>query len=287
MSLRSFTVFVDTPAVCETDTNPKPTTQNRLARSLSEPSISSILSPIFTTDKENLDPVTGERVVSSTSSGLGKKRKGSISVLAVKTMPGPKLPKDKDVSALEAQPEAKKRKSSVSSSSITKTKSKKDLKAPSSGKKTAKKISRRAAPLPKLDEEGETEKEQTSLSQTMIDSKCYDLTVKPLADVSKAYEPESGFEEKDAFQFVKERSADPEIRDYFPSSSLSSFASSTTTLRGSSPAELKTFSTPERKQIYSAFTFTSPSPTSERIARSKRSASMPPLDFGAKVQASP
>ncbi|KAH7878427.1 uncharacterized protein C8R40DRAFT_1167165 [Lentinula edodes] len=275
MSSRSFTVFVDTPASEETETKPKPTTNTRLSRSLSESSLSLGLSPIYTTDKENLDPLTGERVGSSTA--LGKKRKGSISVLAVKPPLEVKLSKGKDVSASEAQPEAKKRKSSVSSSLSSKSKSKKELKAPGSGKKSAKRSSRRASPMPKLDEEVESDKEQTRVNQALINSKCYDLTVKPLADVSEAYEMEGDYtEEREVFQFVKEPSADPEIRDYFPSSSLSS----STTLRGSSPAELKTFSTPERKQIYSAFTFTSPSPTSERIAKSKRSASMPPLDFG-------
>ncbi|KAJ3915778.1 hypothetical protein F5877DRAFT_81506 [Lentinula edodes] len=275
MSSRSFTVFVDTPASEETETRPKPTTNTRLSRSLSESSLSLGLSPIYTTDKENLDPLTGERVGSSTA--LGKKRKGSISVLAVKPPLEVKLSKGKDVSASEAQPEAKKRKSSISSSLSSKSKSKKELKAPGSGKKSAKRSSRRASPMPKLDEEVESDKEQTRGNQALINSKCYDLTVKPLADVSEAYEMEGdSTEEREVFQFVKEPSADPEIRDYFPSSSLSS----STTLRGSSPAELKTFSTPERKQIYSAFTFTSPSPTSQRIAKSKRSASMPPLDFG-------
>ncbi|KAJ3981672.1 hypothetical protein F5890DRAFT_1466093 [Lentinula detonsa] len=276
VSFRSFSVFVDAPASEETAAKPKPTTTARLSRSLSEPSLSYVLSPISTTDKENLDPVTGERVASSTE--LGKKRKGSISVLAVKAALEPKVLKDKDVSASEAQPEAKKRKSSISSSSSSKPKPKKELKAPGSGKKSTKRSSRRPAPMPKLDEECEMEKEQMKINQALIDSKCYDLTVRPLADVSEAYEAEALFTGgKEAFQFVKEPSADPEIRDYFPSSSLSS---STTTLRASSPAELKTFSTPERKQIYSAFTFTSPSPTSDRLAKSKRSASLPPLDFG-------
>lgn len=41
------------------------------------------------------------------------------------------------------------------------------------------------------------------------------------------------------------------------------------------------FSTPERKQIYAAFTFRSPSPTSERYGKGKatRAASMPPLEL--------
>ncbi|KAF9073061.1 hypothetical protein BDP27DRAFT_1360542 [Rhodocollybia butyracea] len=233
-SFRSFTVFVDTPA------SPKPNLKNSapvpLSRSFSESSISTTLSPIAP-DKENLDPVTGERVVSSTV--LGKKRKGSISVLAVKPVPTEsKSLKEKDLSGLEAQPESKKRRSSVSSSS-SKLKVKKTT---SSAKKAAKRPSRRTSPMPKLDEETELDKEQARVTQALIDSKCYDLTVRPLADVTVAYEEAT--EDEEPFHFVKEASADPEIRDrdFLPSKSLS--ASSSTTLRGSSPAEMKTFSTP-------------------------------------------
>ncbi|KAJ4473098.1 hypothetical protein J3R30DRAFT_3708200 [Lentinula aciculospora] len=281
MSFRSFTVFVDVPASKDTESKTKPTTPTRLSRSSSESSLPFVLSTI-STDKENLDPVTGERVGSTTA--LGKKRRGSISVLAVKPTPEPKHLKEKEVFGSEAQPEAKKRKSSSSSSSSSKSKSKKELKTFSSAKKAVKRSSRRPSPMPKLDEEYESGKELTIVNQALIDSKCYDLTVKPLADVSEAYEGEGGFSaEQDVFQFVKEASVDREIRDYFPSSSLSS---STTTLRGSSPPGLKTFSTPERKQIYSAFTFTSPSPISNRLAKNKRATSMPPLAFGAQSKTS-
>ncbi|KIK52904.1 hypothetical protein GYMLUDRAFT_77690 [Collybiopsis luxurians FD-317 M1] len=266
VSFRSFTVFVDTPTGEGSDPKPK-ATPKPLARSFSDSSILTSAPPIAT-DKENLDPLTGERVGSSST--LGKKRKGSISVLAVKSLPSEtKSSKEK---GSEPQPEAKKRKSSISSaSSSSKPKAKKGS---SSAKKSAKRASRRASPMPKVDEEHELDKEQGKIIQAQIDSKCYDLTVTPLADVSEAYEC-SGESPVDAFQLVKEPSAEPEFRDYF--SSTSSLSSSTSrTLRGSSPAIPKTFSTPERKQIYSAFTFTSPSPTSKRLAK-MRSASMPPL----------
>ncbi|KAE9405019.1 hypothetical protein BT96DRAFT_877145 [Gymnopus androsaceus JB14] len=270
---RSFTVFVDAPASEEPE--PKAiVTSRRLTRSLSESAISTfptttILSIVPPIDKENLDPLTGERVTSATA--LGKKRKGSISVLAVKppTPPELKVLKEKVKDVAETRPETKKRRSSVSSSSS----SPKKAKVSGSAKKGKRSSSRRPSPMPKLDEENE------SVTQAQIDSKCYDLTVKPLADVSEAFdlETESAVQEQDVFHFVKEASAEPEIRDYFPSLSLSS--SSSATVRGSSPAEVKAFSTPERKQIYSAFTFTSPSPTSQRSPKLARSVSVPLIEF--------
>ncbi|KAF5386444.1 hypothetical protein D9757_005846 [Collybiopsis confluens] len=269
VSFRSFTVFVDTPTAEGSQQKPK-LTPKPLVRSFSESSILSRSFPV-PTDKENMNPLTGERVGSAS---LGKKRKGSISVLAVKTLPSEtRTLREK---GQEAQPETKKRKSSVSSASGSKPKTKKV----SSSKKTGKRPSRKASLLPKLDEENESDREQYKIAQAEIDSKCYDLTVKPLADVSEAYEcsGESPVVQNDVFALVKEPSAEPEIRDYFSStSSLSSFNTSRT-LRGTSATVPKTFSTPERRQIYSAFTFTSPSPTSKRLAI-MRSTSLPPLEF--------
>lgn len=199
---RSFTVFVDSPT--SEASEPKVTvTTRRLTRSLSESSIpTTVLSLVATTDKENLDPLTGERVGFTTASG--KKRKGSISVLAVKpsTLAELKLLKEKDVS--EAQPEPKKRRSTISST--PNSKAKKEPRVSSSAKK-GKRSSRRPSPMPKLDEESELDKEQL-VTQAQIDSKCYDLTVKPLADVSEAYDqegesPESPTQEQDVFHFVK------------------------------------------------------------------------------------
>ena len=136
--------------------------------------------------------------------------------------------------------------------------------------------------------------------QTEIDSRCYELTVTPLADVTQAYDQGQapaledpfpvGKQEKQKFASVKvcplrfpgshsltcqqEVSAEPEIRDYF-SPSLSSSLSPTAPLPVSSQ-EAQTFSTPERKQIYTAFTFTSPSPS--RKQTSTASSSSPPAN---------
>jgi hypothetical protein len=59
----------------------------------------------------------------------------------------------------------------------------------------------------------------------------------------------------------KEKSTEPEIRDYFDPSRSTSGSGSRQSV--GPPSETITFSTPERKQIYTAFTFASPSPTSE------------------------
>ena len=105
-----------------------------------------------------------------------KKRK--TSVLSAKTL-APLEPVLKDAKeSVEGQPETKKRKASVSSGS--KPKAKKDTKVLGSGKKTAKKVSRKASTMPKVEEEVERE-------QALVDSRCKDLTVRPLADVSEAY----------------------------------------------------------------------------------------------------
>ena len=90
----------------------------------------------------------------------------------------------------DAQPDAKKRKSS-SSASATKGKgsSRKEK-----FRKTKKPLSRRVSPMPRLDEEANDDKEHHRVAQADIDSRCYELTVKPLADVSQAYEQSSSFQ---------------------------------------------------------------------------------------------
>jgi len=43
--------------------------------------------------------------------------------------------------------------------------------------------------MPKLDEEGDVlEKERERIEQAGVDSRCYELTVLPLADVTQAYD---------------------------------------------------------------------------------------------------
>lgn len=153
MQTRSFSVYIDTPS------SPPPTT------SRSDPaSPNQAPSPVSLANKENVNPLTGERVVYKTDA---KKRK---TVLALKSI----------ASVEEPQPLLKKRKgivpilgsSSSASSSATTARTRKS--------RRVKKSSRKTSPMPKVDEE-------TEASQAAIDSRCYELTVSPLADVTDAY----------------------------------------------------------------------------------------------------
>lgn len=211
MTNRSFVVFQDTPSSSDTATPAAPKPVARAAsnvlvtRSGTSTNIST-LSDLGTAaiDKENYHPVTGERATSN-ASNAEKKRK--TAVLATKLHVPASTKKQKS-----GQPEAKKRKTIIAAGS-SKSKSsstKKDGKSSSSAGKKAKRASpRRAPPLPKVEEENgyETEKECDRLTQAAIDSRCYELTVKPLADVSAAYEAsgssESICDDKDPFRTVK------------------------------------------------------------------------------------
>lgn len=197
MSLRSFTVFQDA--------SPSDTSRPRAASvPLSTPPLS--LKPlnsnqattITTTEKENLNPLTGERAGPNNNT---KKRK--TSVLATKAhVP---LTSKKQKESKESAPDAKKRKPSTSIVKA-KTGAKKDGKTLNSSRKGVKKLLRKVSSLPKVEEE-EDKDSQEKISQAEIDSRCYDLTVQPLADLSQAYEQDSAAlraeEEKDKFRPVK------------------------------------------------------------------------------------
>ncbi|KAJ6627817.1 hypothetical protein B0H10DRAFT_1992035, partial [Mycena sp. CBHHK59/15] len=177
-----------------------------------------------TAEKENLHPITAS------------KRK--TNVLATKTIVAKKQKEDK-----EDRPEGKKAKAASSSA----LKGRKDGKA---ARKTHKKSSRRVSPLPKVDEEDAAVRERDRVVQSDIDSRCYELTVSPLADVTQAYDAA-----------------------YDVATLLTSFTSEESANFRKAP---KVFTTPERRHIYSAFTFTTPSPTSERFRKASRSPSVPP-----------
>ncbi|KAF7325731.1 hypothetical protein MKEN_00423500 [Mycena kentingensis (nom. inval.)] len=249
MATRSFTVFCDEPDVAAPVT--KPTRASVLGVTSPNVGTSSAAPAPSTSEKENIHPVTGEHCAAAPSSPT-KKRK--TTVLATK----PILPRKakategKSAAAPKARKETGKRKGT--------------------GKKKS-----RTSPLPKLEEEvNDVAAGTRNLLQAEVDSRCYELTVSPLADVTQAYEP--GFDlasaldsfksSDDASQtFRKAASQEPEIRDYF---------SPQPTKRAMTPlssAATKVFTTPERREIYSAFTFTTPSPTSERLRAARRSAS--------------
>ncbi|KAG6899081.1 hypothetical protein C0993_001067 [Termitomyces sp. T159_Od127] len=261
MSLRTFTVFQDTPSADIAKPKAPTVTSSTLSTKLLNVNCATT---ITTVEKENVDPLTGERA--GPTSTNDKKRK--TSVLATKTHAPLTSKKQKESGEpSDSNPDAKKRKSSASSTLKLKAGGKKDGKT--SSRKSTKKPSRRVSPvLPKVDEEAEAERVRERITQADVDSRCYELTVKPLADLSQAYEQGPSLDTDDdvvKFRSVKESSAEPELRDYFspgPQSATLPLGSD-----GTSTLDSRTFSTPERKQIYAAFTFTSPSHTHEHFSK--------------------
>ncbi|KAJ7485293.1 hypothetical protein FB451DRAFT_1127433 [Mycena latifolia] len=271
MAIPSFTVYCD--SLVDADAGTKASVVSKpVVLASSSPNVPTSSSTLLasTTEKENLHPVTGERCAAATDPTTTKKRK--TSVLATKTIVAKKQKESK-----EDRPEGKKARSASSSAA----KGRKDGK---SARKTAKKPSRRVSPLPKLDEEDAAVRDR--VAQADIDSRCYELTVSPLADVTQAYDARfdvnsllASFTSEESARFRKATSTEPEIRDYFsPSHSSGSSVRVTPPASGAAP-ETKVFSTPERRHIYSAFTFTTPSPSSERFRKASRSPNIPRLDL--------
>lgn len=183
MSLRTFTVFQDAPSGDEPQAKvSRPETMVTRSSSLNGASSSlATVDDLAPVDKENYHPVTGQRA--GYISGGAKKRKENV--LAVKALPPNKSNKDKDT---PAEPEPKKRKAT----SATKSKPKKEVKGSGLRKSGTKRAgSRKVSPMPKLNEEEEATKDDAA--QANADSRCYELTVKPLADVSEAYEEPAFF----------------------------------------------------------------------------------------------
>ncbi|KAF4618253.1 hypothetical protein D9613_011626 [Agrocybe pediades] len=286
MSLRTFTVFQD--ASLSEAPQPKvtrPATRSS-TRVLGVLSSSTTQGEGVSVDKENYHPVTGERAGPST--GENKKRK---TVLVTKVQPAATTGKSKKVKESHSEPEAKKRKaSSTTTITATKTKTKKDVKVAGANTKkpsTKRTVSKKVSALPKVNEEEEGDKE--CLTQAAIDSRCYDLTVKPLADVSDAYSSLDVFQDfapsatannvaqddKVKFRIAKASSVEPEIRDYFQPSQARFCGANTNNVTSrfrsfsEGPSEGRFFSTPERKQIYAAFTFSSPSGSSGKPSSSQ------------------
>ena len=208
MASRSFTVFQDAPASSEaTASVRKVAFGSSTSRTVLGTRSGTQLNVIPASDskgqvidKENYNPLTGER--SSLAAGAEKKRK--TTVLATKVAPakpGKKALKEKE-KATEPQPEPKKRKTVVAATKKTRPstekKEAKPTKAPTTATRKSKRStpSRRVSPLPRVDEEepgvGSTSAvaniRAQSPGQAIIDSRCYELTVQPLADVSGAYE---------------------------------------------------------------------------------------------------
>lgn len=172
MSVRSFTVFQDTPSDLPQSHDDSD------VRALTLPATdaaATLLSTLAAIEKENLHPVTGQRP-GPTVGSEAKKRK--TSALATKVLVAPSSKKHKELKG-----EQKKTRKPLGS--VGKPRS-------SDPKKNSSKSSRsrKASPLPPVAEEQESQRRPARLliSQVHIDSRCYELTVSPLADVSEAYD---------------------------------------------------------------------------------------------------
>jgi hypothetical protein len=173
MPIRSFTVFQDTPTEIPQPRNDSH--ESALTLSLTE-TAAILLSTPAATEKENLHPVTGERAGPASGSEAKKRKTGALATKQLAVLSSKKQK--------EHKPESKKSRKPLSSGGKPKS---------SDGRKSSSKTSRssrRASPLPPVDEEQELQRQPSclSVSQANIDSRCYELTVSPLADVSEAYE---------------------------------------------------------------------------------------------------
>jgi hypothetical protein len=166
MTLRKFTVFIDDVSTVEPQQVPKPA-------SASVPDEEAGPSSLSATEKENLHPLTGGRLRSSSTVGL--KRKSSV--LATKLHNPPDTKDAKQASSLAS---SKKRKVSSSSDRETERSRQKTRKLKHAGRRI------RSPELASIAEEKD-ERVARRLSRSDIDSRCYDLTVSPLANVSDAF----------------------------------------------------------------------------------------------------
>ncbi|KAL1706558.1 hypothetical protein EV121DRAFT_257065 [Schizophyllum commune] len=263
MSGRSFSVYRDTPAAPSRPATP-PATSDKPAPSASSDAVAPA-TPLSPTsgEKENTNPVTGQRA--GAPAVAGKKRKTAVLATKASLPLGEKA--RQEVEAVE--PEAKKRKASILRPKDGKSSSIPRKSASGTAKKGAKKVTRRgASPLPKVEELPE-ENETKEVTQALINERCYELTVSPLADVTEAYvekpseataSPATPKKTESTFTTIREKSVEPEISDPAPIAPAKARAKSIVR---------KVLTTPERRAISSTFTFHSPSPTSERIKDSR------------------
>ncbi|KAG1862482.1 hypothetical protein C8R48DRAFT_748260 [Suillus tomentosus] len=257
MSVRSFTVFQDTPTEIQKISH---VSDKNLVTTTAADAAATLLSTLAAIEKENLHPLTGERAAQTTTNA-SKKRKTAVLVTKV-VVPPPSSKKQKELKS-----DSKKLRKSASGN-VNRSDGRKKI--PRGSRPV-----RKASPLPRVDEEQELSSATPSqrdparliISQAKIDSKCYELTVSPLADVSEAYDTATETSDQESV-FDKKQSVEPELRHYFSPpishASLPSDQADATPLasRAASDTEL---STPERRQVCSAFTFSSPSPSSKRF----------------------
>ncbi|TBU44748.1 hypothetical protein BD309DRAFT_979894 [Dichomitus squalens] len=272
---RSFIVFKDEPEDVPAPVVARTTTseQGLALAVVTSPTNPTIALPpssgplVYCPDKENIDPLSGSRALSEHS--LGKKRK---TALAVKAQPASPSKKPRPLT----EKPIKQSSSSSKSRSGSEKKAKAKRSSSTSSKRTASSKTRREPSLPRLAEEGEEPAEAMPLDQDAIDAKCKELTVLPLADISEAYEQATT---KVAVVETAQRAVDEKVvaqpvfetieRAATPPPVTQTEDATTSPVAHASTASA--FSTPERKRIYAAFTFSSPSLASQRYASARGS----------------
>jgi hypothetical protein len=200
--MSTFLVFQDVPAVpaAVADAPNSDDAGTKLKR------LTNVLPPTASTEKENVNPVTGEL---ARVGGEAKSKKRKTAVLATKAYAplGDVRKEQKEHKEQreqkeykERKPEAKKRKSS----SVTSTAVSSSLKATQgsgSSRKGRKGTRSSRKPLQTVAEESEkdakkkeaekdsaSQREAERLEQADVESRVYELTVRPLADITQAYE---------------------------------------------------------------------------------------------------
>ncbi|KAL5522656.1 hypothetical protein ACEPAG_8674 [Sanghuangporus baumii] len=241
MSARTFTVFQDASPV------KKRPSARPLGRSVSAAAVltssarrSENMNTVSLPEKENLHPVTGLSLGAASSSGKKRKASESSTVLAPKVLG---VPSGASGSA-KAKPKRTdlKRKASTQAGSgkakLKKESSKKDgnerkalsavqtTSSSSDSTSTRRPVSRAGSrsvsalvlatieeePATQTVEEDASEAKVEEVTQAQIDSRCYELTVSPLADVSDAYIQSSETETKEEMKDEK-LSFDKAIKD--------------------------------------------------------------------------
>jgi len=163
MTSRKFTVFIDDVSTIK----PQPTSKPASTKEEAGPS------SLSATEKENLHPLTGGRLRSSTAVGL--KRKSSVLSTKLHNPPDAKNPKQTPSLA----PSKKRKVSSSSDGEIERSRPKTRRLKPTTRRG-------RSPELASIAEEKD-ERLARRLSRSDVDSRCYDLTVSPLVNVSGAF----------------------------------------------------------------------------------------------------
>lgn len=238
MSARSFTVFQDSSTEILQPDRPSEALPLAVAVPATD-ATATLVSTLAAIEKENLHPLTGERT-GPASCSESKKRK--TAVLSTKLLV--------DLSKKQKEHKSESTKKQRKQPSLSGKSKSSDARKSSQSKR--RRSPRKASPLPSVQEEPDVRREPSRLdiTQATINSRCYELTVSPLADVSEAYETVS--------QSEQDSPSDDErpVKQTAPCS----------------PAQLKEEQDTNQhtpKRVSSEFTFSSLSPSSERFRQAQ------------------